>query len=95
VAVSIIKKIEIQGVLVVNDFDSKGNPIRFALLTDDENKYILEPGRRKSNLLFGKYNRQRVHISGVVRSDGIKNTVEVNEIKILKKTHRNPLVDIL
>lgn len=93
--ISIIKKIELQGILVTNDFDSTGNPIRFALLTDDENKYILEPGHKNPDLLFGKYNRKKVGISGVVYCDGNKNIVGVNEIKILKKTHQNPPVDIL
>lgn len=93
--ITIIKKIELQGILVVNDFDSKGNPIRFALLTDDENKYILEPGRKNPNLSLGKYNRKNVHIFGVIRFDGNKNIVGVNEIKILKKNHQNSSLDIL
>ncbi|MBC8316813.1 MAG: hypothetical protein H8E41_02840 [Desulfobulbaceae bacterium] len=92
---SIIKKIELQGILVVNDFDTDGNPIRFALLTDDENRYILEPGQKNTDILFGEYNRERVTISGEMRFDGNKNIIDVQEIQILKKAHGNPLVDIL
>ena len=82
-AIIIIKK-TLQGIIIVNDFDSKGNPLRYALLTDDEEKYIVEPGRKKQDLKFHRYNRKKVRLSGHMRVDGKKNIMAVDDIVVIK-----------
>jgi hypothetical protein len=73
----------LQGIIIVNDFDSKGKPLRYALLTDDEGKYIVEPGRKKPDLKFHRYNRKKVRLSGHMRIDGKKNIMAVDDIMVV------------
>lgn len=80
----IIMKKTLRGIIIVNDFDSKGNPLRYALLTDDEEKYIVEPGRKKPDLKFHRYNRKKVQLSGHMRVDGKKNIMAVDDIMVIK-----------
>ena len=90
-----IKKKTLLGIIIVNDFDSRGKPVRFALLTDDENKYILEPGKKNRDISFIKYNRKKVQINGYIRYDGKRNILTVDEIKIMKDFPKTSAVDIL
>ncbi len=78
-----MKKETLQGLIVANDFDSVGNPVRFALLTEDENKYLVEPGSREPELAMTRYNRKQVRLSGEIRLDRDRKIVTVNDIKIL------------
>ena len=89
------KKITLQGIIIVNDFDSKGNPVRFALLTDDESKYLLEPDKKNSDNVFAKYNRKKVMLTGMTGFEGKKKVLTVNEIKILKNSQDSSYLDSL
>jgi hypothetical protein len=84
----------LQGIIIVNDFDSKGNPIRYALLTDDERKYLVEAGRKKPELKFHRYNRKKVRLSGHMRVDGKKNIMAVDDIMVIKNIPETSATDL-
>lgn len=77
------KNVGLQGIITVDDFDSSGNPVRFVLLTDDENKYILEHGKKNPEIDFARYARSKVHLKGAVRFDHKRRVITVNEVKVL------------
>ena len=75
--------ITLQGLIIAHDFDSQGNPVRFALLTNDEDKFILESLKKKSGITYARYNRSNVLLTGDIRYEDRKNVITVHEIKIL------------
>nr|MBF0221111.1 hypothetical protein [Desulfobulbaceae bacterium] len=77
------KNIGLQGIITVDDFDSTGNPVRFVLLTDDENKYILEHDTKNPDIDFSRYARSKVHLTGAVRFGHKRRVITVSEVKVL------------
>ncbi len=76
----------ISGILVVDDFDEKGRPVRFALLTNDEDKYIVESLVISESL--PAFNRKNVAMTGKVKIEkGVKFFLadSIVEVHFLKK----------
>ena len=56
-------KTTLRGILVADAFNSAGQAIVYALLTDDEDKYRVIPGYDQE-LNFAEYQRQKVTVYG-------------------------------
>ena len=89
------KKITIQGIIIVDDFDSNGNPLHYALLTDDENKFLIEPCLEKSDLVFADFNRKKVLVTGISDLSERGNVIAVKEIKSLENASSSSFLDAL
>ena len=83
-----LKEVALQGIITADDFDSNGKPVRFVLLTDDENTYRLELGTKNQDVLLLQLNRSKVVLRGAIHFDGKYNVITVNELKKLPYSGR-------
>ena len=89
------KEIMLQGIIIANDFDANGTPIHFAILTDDESKYLLETVHFHHDV-FSKFNRKKVRVMGHFGSSKKgQQIITVSEIKPLGNTSTPDLLDVL
>jgi len=65
-----MRSITVTGVLVADQWESDGNIADLALLTDDEEKYLISPGEFDEN--FNAVLRKKIEIQGVltIRDEG-------------------------
>lgn len=62
----ITKKITLKGILIADDFDDDGEPVAFALLTDDEEKYRIMPTASNQQVELKGFQKQKVKAYGKV-----------------------------
>ncbi len=86
------KNITLQGIISADDFDPDGSPMRFVLLTDDENKYILERGKQNTAIDFSKYNRRKVELTGAISFVDKNAFIAVDEIHVLLNPGGAPIL---
>ena len=88
------KEVTLQGIIVANDFDSSGNPVRFALLTNNEKKYLIDTVDLSSGKLLAEYNRKKVILCGVQEVIDYTNVIVAKKVKDYDDTGSD-ILDIL
>jgi hypothetical protein len=69
------EQVNIKGILIPVDWDDKGNVIKAAILTANEEEYIVEENEKGKKLLG--LMRQMVEIKGVVREEAGRKIITV------------------
>ncbi len=69
------RKITLVGVLVPDQWKGNGDVSGFALLTNDENKYVLSYNESEKDLM--QLLRQQIEISGFLKSEAQEKTILV------------------
>jgi len=69
------EQVNIKGILIPVDWDDKGNVIKAAILTANEEEYIVEENEKGKKLLG--LMQQVVEIKGVVREEAGRNIITV------------------
>jgi len=69
------EQVSIKGILIPVDWDDKGNVIKAAILTANEEEYIVEENEKGEKLLG--LMRQVVEIKGVVREEAGRKIITV------------------
>lgn len=75
-------QISIKGILVPVDWDEKGNAIRLAIMTPNEEEYIVEENRNGRELL--DLMRQEVEVRGILREEAGHKIIMVETYKQMK-----------
>jgi len=80
------KLIEIAGVVIPVDWDSKGRILAAAIATSDEDEYRIEEGDKGGKLLGMIH--ENVRVSGQVREEEGKKVIRVMQCKLQRKRGR-------
>ena len=73
------EQVSIKGILIPVDWDDKGNVTKAAILTANEDEYIVEE-KEKGKKLLGLM-QQAVEVSGVVREKAGKKMITVEKFE--------------
>lgn len=77
---TIIGKMILQGIIIANNFNEHGDIIDYALLTDDEEKYLIIPGESGKNPIIGDYEKKKVYLEGELRIFNDRKTIRAEKI---------------
>ena len=77
------EKVSIKGILIPVDWDERGNVIKAAILTADEEEYIVEENEKGGKLL--SLMQQVVEIKGVVREEVGNKIITVEKFQQAKR----------
>lgn len=77
------KEISLRGIVVPVDWDRDGNATRFALMSDDEEEYLLEENTRRGELL--SLMRSHVEVRGLAREEAGRKIIVVERCAQTKR----------
>ena len=67
--------ITVTGILIADQWDADGNVIGYAILTDDEGKYVVRPGERPGDI--HQWLRKTITVQGVLHQDSRKKIISL------------------
>ena len=77
------ERLNIKGILIPVDWDDRGNAIRAAIFTGNEEEYLVEENEKGKKLLG--LMQQMVEIKGVVREEAGRKVITVEAFGTLKR----------
>jgi hypothetical protein len=79
-----MRNITVTGVLVADQWEPDGNIAGLALLTDDESKYLINPGEFGED--FNAVLRKKIEIRGVLTTKGQERRIRVLDYRLVVPT---------
>ena len=82
------EQVNIKGILIPVDWDDRGNVIRAAIFTGNEEEYLVEENEKGKKLLG--FMQQVVEIKGVVREEAGSKIITVEKVQKAKREWNQP-----